>query len=142
MSVYLEVLELAEQSSSAVVTMRLPEHDRGVRGQDRRTPVRDFVHRHAGRAATHHAGRDTTRPVNPVAITPVPLFGELTERERDVAELAVVGLSYAQIARDLFVAPTTVSYHLSNIYRKCGVRTRHELTELARSMAPAPAVAW
>jgi DNA-binding CsgD family transcriptional regulator len=57
----------------------------------------------------------------------------LTDRERDVAELAVSGYSYAQIARELFVAQTTVGYHLSNIYAKCGVRSRHELTELARS---------
>ncbi|HCB05799.1 MAG TPA: hypothetical protein DEQ43_16400 [Nocardioides bacterium] len=56
----------------------------------------------------------------------------LTEREHDVAKLAVAGFSYAQIARSLFVAQTTVGYHLSNIYAKCGVRSRHELTELAR----------
>lgn len=141
MSVYLEVLELADQAAGAVATPVL-QHDGGARVQERRTPVRDFVHRHAGRAASHHVGRGATRSVGTGALVPVPLFGELTERERDVAELAVVGLSYAQIARDLFVAPTTVSYHLSNIYRKCGVRTRHELTELARNMAPAPALAW
>ena len=137
MSVYLEVLELAEQSGCAVVTLQLPDHDRRARSHERRTPVRDFVHRHAGRSTAQQAGREISRSV----LVPVPVFGELTERERDVAELAVVGLSYAQIARDLFVAPTTVSYHLSNIYRKCGVRTRHELTELARSMAPTPALA-
>ena len=56
----------------------------------------------------------------------------LTDRERDVAELAVSGYSYAQIARDLFVAHSTVGYHLSNIYAKCGVSSRHELTALVR----------
>ena len=65
-----------------------------------------------------------------------PLGGlGLTEREQDVAELAVSGFSYAQIARNLFVAQTTVGYHLSNIYAKCGVRSRHELTELVRNNA-------
>lgn len=61
----------------------------------------------------------------------------LTDRERDVAELAVYGFSYAQIARNLYVAQSTVGYHLSNIYAKCGVSSRHELTELVRSRAMA-----
>jgi DNA-binding NarL/FixJ family response regulator len=75
-------------------------------------------------------------PVEALRPTPSPLGNlGLTERERDVAELAVSGFSYAQIARDLFVAQTTVGYHLSNIYAKCGVRSRHELTELVRSNA-------
>jgi DNA-binding CsgD family transcriptional regulator len=56
----------------------------------------------------------------------------LTEREQDVLTLLASGLSYAQIARDLFVSQSTVSYHLSNIYRKAQVGSRHELTELVR----------
>jgi DNA-binding CsgD family transcriptional regulator len=63
----------------------------------------------------------------------VPGHLGLTAREQDVAELAVSGFSYAQIARDLFVAQSTVGYHLSNIYAKCGVSSRHELTALVRS---------
>ncbi len=75
-------------------------------------------------------------PVEAPRPAPSPLGGlGLTERERDVAELAVSGFSYAQIARNLFVAQTTVGYHLSNIYAKCGVRSRHELTELVRNNA-------
>jgi DNA-binding NarL/FixJ family response regulator len=57
----------------------------------------------------------------------------LTEREQDVLTLIASGMSYAQIARDLFVTQSTVGYHLSNIYRKAGVGSRHELTELVRS---------
>ncbi len=56
----------------------------------------------------------------------------LTEREQDVLSLLASGLSYAQIARDLFVSQSTVSYHLSNIYRKAQVTSRHQLTELVR----------
>ncbi len=56
----------------------------------------------------------------------------LTEREQDVLSLLASGLSYAQIARDLFVSQSTVSYHLSNIYRKAQVSSRHQLTELVR----------
>jgi DNA-binding CsgD family transcriptional regulator len=56
----------------------------------------------------------------------------LTDREQDVLSLLASGLSYAQIARDLFVSQSTVSYHLSNIYRKAQVTSRHQLTELVR----------
>ena len=56
----------------------------------------------------------------------------LTEREQDVLTLVASGMSYAQIARELFVTQSTVGYHLSNIYRKAQVTSRHELTELVR----------
>ncbi len=61
----------------------------------------------------------------------------LTERERDVLTLVTAGMSYAQIARDLFITRSTVGFHLSNIYAKTGVSSRHELTELVRRDATA-----
>ena len=51
--------------------------------------------------------------------------------------LVIAGMSYAQIARDLFITQRTVGYHLGNIYDKSGVRSRHDLVELVRS-DPAP----
>lgn len=56
----------------------------------------------------------------------------LSCREREVLTLVVNGLSYAQIGRDLFISASTVGYHLSNIYAKTGVNSRHELTESVR----------
>lgn len=56
----------------------------------------------------------------------------LSERERDVLALVTSGMSYAQIARGLFITQSTVSYHLGNIYAKANVASRHELTALAR----------
>jgi DNA-binding CsgD family transcriptional regulator len=56
----------------------------------------------------------------------------LSDRERDVLALVTAGMSYAQIARDLFITQSTVSYHLGNIYAKANVTSRHQLTELAR----------
>jgi DNA-binding CsgD family transcriptional regulator len=57
----------------------------------------------------------------------------LSERERDVVTLVSVGMSYQQIARELFITRSTVGFHLSNIYAKAGVTSRHELTALLRS---------
>jgi DNA-binding CsgD family transcriptional regulator len=47
--------------------------------------------------------------------------------------LLVAGMSYEQIARDLFVSRSTVTHHLNNIYRKTGTGSRHQLTERVSS---------
>lgn len=57
----------------------------------------------------------------------------LSDRERDVVTLLLAGLSYAQIARELYVTRSTVAFHLSNAYAKTGTTSRHELVQLVRS---------
>ena len=51
----------------------------------------------------------------------------LTPTERQVAELAVAGLTNAAIAERLFVGRETVKTHLSNVYAKVGVANRTQL---------------
>jgi DNA-binding CsgD family transcriptional regulator len=55
--------------------------------------------------------------------------GELTETERQVAELVTAGLSNREVAATMFVSVRTVEGNLSRIYAKLGLRSR---TELAR----------
>jgi DNA-binding NarL/FixJ family response regulator len=55
----------------------------------------------------------------------------LTEREQDVLRLAQRGLPNPQIAQSLHLSPGTVRNHLSTIYRKLGVRNRHQALEVA-----------
>ena len=50
--------------------------------------------------------------------------GRLTRRERDVMRCVEEGLSNTEIARKLWIQPTTVRKHLENIYAKLGVRSR------------------
>jgi DNA-binding CsgD family transcriptional regulator len=56
----------------------------------------------------------------------------LSDREREVAALLGQGLSYAQIAKELYLSRSTVAFHLSNIYAKTATASRHELIELLR----------
>ena len=51
----------------------------------------------------------------------------LTPSELRVAELAAGGESNKDIAQGLYVTPKTVEVHLSNAYRKLGIRSRREL---------------
>jgi predicted ATPase/class 3 adenylate cyclase/DNA-binding CsgD family transcriptional regulator len=57
----------------------------------------------------------------------------LTPTELDVVRLAAVGLTNAEIAARMFIAPGTVKVHLSHVYTKLGVRNRAELTRAAHS---------
>lgn len=57
----------------------------------------------------------------------------LSDRERDVVTLLLEGLSYAQIAHELYVTRSTVAFHLSKAYAKTGTTSRHELVQLVRA---------
>jgi DNA-binding NarL/FixJ family response regulator len=51
----------------------------------------------------------------------------LTASERRVAGMAAEGRSNKEIAQALYVTLKTVELHLTNTYRKLGIRSRHEL---------------
>ncbi len=55
----------------------------------------------------------------------------LTEREIEILRLANRGLPNPQIAQALHISPGTVRNHLSAIYRKLGVHSRHEALQVA-----------
>jgi DNA-binding CsgD family transcriptional regulator len=60
----------------------------------------------------------------------------LTQREREIAELAALGRSSPQIASQLHLSPRTIENHLQHSYRKLGVTRRQEL---ARALGSGPA---
>ena len=61
--------------------------------------------------------------------SPSPTFPDgLTSREVEVLRLLAKGLTVAQIAEQLVIAPRTVSTHITSIYRKIGVRSRAAAT--------------
>ena len=57
----------------------------------------------------------------------------LTTKEHEVLARLADGLSNDDIATAMYVSPATVKTHLSHIYAKLGVGTRHEA--LARAVA-------
>ncbi len=54
-------------------------------------------------------------------------LGELTPQEFQIAQLLADGATTRAAAAALFLSPKTIEYHLRNVYRKLGVRSREEL---------------
>ncbi|MCU1599617.1 MAG: putative transcriptional regulatory protein (LuxR-family) [Frankiales bacterium] len=59
-------------------------------------------------------------------------WNSLTPAERSVVELAVEGLSNPRIAQKLFLSTNTVKTHLQRAYRKLGITSRGELSQVRR----------
>jgi NarL family two-component system response regulator LiaR len=62
---------------------------------------------------------------------PVIPAEDLTDRERDVLRLLIEGMSNNEIAERLIISPSTVKYHIGNIYTKLGVDSRAAAVSIA-----------
>jgi DNA-binding CsgD family transcriptional regulator len=98
--------------------------------------------RAAGTRSGHRRPEPRTADVRPGGPTappnrpPAPL--PLTPQELQVALVVAAGATNAEAAAQLFLSPKTIEYHLSNAYRKLGIRSR---AELVRTVLSAPAEA-
>lgn len=63
---------------------------------------------------------------------PTSGWASLTDMEEKVARLAARGLTNRQAARELFISPHTVGFHLRQIYRKLEIRSRVDLARIAQ----------
>jgi DNA-binding CsgD family transcriptional regulator len=71
----------------------------------------------------------------PAAPEPAPTgSARLTEREREVAELLILGMPYRDIGTQLFISAKTVEHHVARIRRRLGAESRSELLSMLRAM--------
>ena len=67
-------------------------------------------------------------------LKPLPNKAEtkLNERQKEILESIVNGMSYKMIADKLFISVDTVRYHVKNIYEILQVHSRYELMSKQR----------
>ncbi|OBK94172.1 helix-turn-helix transcriptional regulator [Mycobacterium asiaticum] len=58
----------------------------------------------------------------------------LSDREREVAELLLLGMPYRDIGNQLFISAKTVEHHVARIRRRLGAGSRSEMLSMLRSM--------
>jgi DNA-binding CsgD family transcriptional regulator len=58
----------------------------------------------------------------------------LSVREREVAELVLLGLPYRDIGLQLFISAKTVEHHVARIRRRLGASSRSEMLSMLRAM--------
>jgi DNA-binding CsgD family transcriptional regulator len=83
------------------------------------------------------------RPIGPKKPVPStePAFapenqdaGKLSDREREVAELVVGGMTYKQVGDRLFISAKTVEHHMARIRQRLGCTSRSELLSQLRQI--------
>ncbi|MBV9641052.1 MAG: isoniazid response ATPase/transcriptional regulator IniR [Mycobacteriaceae bacterium] len=74
------------------------------------------------------ASAPTERPAATGAAT------RLSEREREVAELLLLGMPYRDIGGQLFISAKTVEHHVARIRRRLGAESRSEMLSMLRAM--------
>ncbi len=62
----------------------------------------------------------------------------LSDREREVAELLLLGMPYRDIGSQLFISAKTVEHHVARIRRRLGAESRSEMLSMLRAMLAAP----
>ena len=63
-------------------------------------------------------------------IDKISRYGNLSEREKQVASLLLQGKTYKTIAGELFISENTVKYYVKNIYSKFNIQSRAELIDM------------
>jgi DNA-binding CsgD family transcriptional regulator len=57
---------------------------------------------------------------------------KISNREQEIIELILKGMSNADIEKTLYISPHTVKNHIYNIYQKLGVKNRVQISNLVR----------
>ena len=80
----------------------------------------------------------STEPATPAGTTSrpaaVPSSAALSDREREVAELLLLGMPYRDIGAQLFISAKTVEHHVARIRRRLGAESRSDMLSMLRAM--------
>ena len=104
-----------------------------IRTTDRQAMVRllDCARLLQGRPTSQK--KPTTPTTDPA---PSPEAAQLSDREREVADLVVAGMTYKQVGDRLFISAKTVEHHMARIRQRLGCTSRGELLAQLREILP------
>lgn len=92
-------------------------------------------------AATVDETPAAEQPAAPAATRTAParaVSSQLSDREREVAELLLLGMPYRDIGSQLFISAKTVEHHVARIRRRLGAESRSEMLSMLRAMLGSP----
>lgn len=123
----LKILLLCEALTPTIIRCVLDEHIEGVvlKSDSIEEVILALRHLVDGRAVMPADWQAVT--VNPAAAPPVE---SLSEREREILDLAAGGLRNKEIAERLMLSTNTVKFHLRSIYSRLGVHNRVQAAHL------------
>jgi len=128
------IVTMFEDDDSVFAAMRAGARGYVLKGADQEEMLRTV--RAVARGEALFGPAIATRLMNffasPVLDTSVPLFPDLTDREREILDLIARGDSNSDIALHLHISPKTVSNHISNIFNKLQVADRAQAIVRAR----------
>jgi DNA-binding CsgD family transcriptional regulator len=129
-----EAVQVLEQSPAALERARaLIDLGSALRRAGQREESREPLRRGLGLADGFGARPLAARATNELRLAggrrrrENPETVGLTSAEQRVVRFAAQGVSTPDIAQNLYLSPKTVEWHLANVYRKLGVRSRSEL---------------
>ncbi|MGB9225435.1 LuxR C-terminal-related transcriptional regulator, partial [Mycobacterium sp.] len=76
--------------------------------------------------------------VGPAAPRQPKTGSQLSDREREVAELLLLGMPYRDIGSQLFISAKTVEHHVARIRRRLGAGSRSEMLSMLRATLTSP----
>jgi DNA-binding CsgD family transcriptional regulator len=81
-----------------------------------------------------HSDSAAGAPARPHQPTQPSMGSPLSEREREVADLLLLGMPYRDIGAQLFISAKTVEHHVARIRRRLGAGSRSEMLSMLRAI--------
>jgi DNA-binding NarL/FixJ family response regulator len=85
------------------------------------------------RSLAGEEGTGSSTGTAPAPVAEPTLVGQLSQREREVAELIVAGQTYREVGGRLFISAKTVEHHVARIRQRLGASTRSDLMSRLRA---------
>jgi DNA-binding NarL/FixJ family response regulator len=85
------------------------------------------------RSLAGEEGSGSAAGTAPAPFAEPTLVGQLSQREREVAELIVAGQTYREVGGRLFISAKTVEHHVARIRQRLGAGTRSDLMSRLRA---------